>query len=124
MSKNRFAFLVVAFLLLGCGNRVQPHPLVVLSALPDEQPLPAATNTLPAQTPILPTPNAVPPMDTASSVPALAQDPAVFGAIGTGEIQAFALESVVDAIFTKVMDGFKAEGADDFMQTVSDRRVG
>lgn len=109
MSKTRFAFLMVALLLLGCG-RVQPHPVVVLSALPDEQPLPSETRTLPAQMPTPLTANAVPSLETAASVPALTQDPAVFGAIGTSEIQAFALESVVNAIFVKVMDGFKAEG--------------
>ena len=39
------------------------------------------------------------------------QDPALFGAIGVDEIQAYALESVANAIFTKTMDSFKADGA-------------
>lgn len=34
----------------------------------------------------------------------------VFGSIGTDEIQAFALESVANAIFTKTMDGFVTDG--------------
>ena len=102
MLKTRFVFLMVAFLLLGCG-RVQPHPVVVLSALPDQQPLPAETYT--------PTVTAMLPTETVASAPTATPDPAVFGAIGTSEIQAFALESVVNAIFVKVMDGFKAEGS-------------
>lgn len=101
MKRNYLILLVLVSLLSSCG-RVQPHPLVELSALPDEQPLPAETYT-PTVTAILPT-------ETAASAPTVTPDPAVFGAIGTGEIQAFALESVVDAIFGKVMDRFKADG--------------
>jgi hypothetical protein len=37
-------------------------------------------------------------------------DPTIFGAIGQGEIQAFALEPVANAIFTKTFDGFVADG--------------
>lgn len=92
MTKIRFVFLMVVLLLSACG-RVQPHPVVQLSALPIE-PLPSATSTPPAQAP---SPNET-------------QDPAVFGAIGTVEIQAFALESVVNAIFVRAMNGFKTEG--------------
>ena len=109
MLKARFVFLLVTFLLASCG-RVEPHPQVVLSALPDQQPPPSATSASPTHTPIALTANAVPSLEPATSTPTLSPDAAVFGAIGTSEIQAFALESVVNAIFVRVMDGFKVEG--------------
>jgi hypothetical protein len=87
--------LIAIFLLAGCG-RAQARPPAVATSLPVE-PLPTETSS--------PSTATVPP-PTDTPVPAPTQDPTVFGSIGTGEIQAYALEPVANAIFTKTMDGF------------------
>jgi hypothetical protein len=78
---------------------------------------PTATLPPPTETSAPPTETHLPPTET--PIPAPTQDPAVFGAIGTGEIQAFALEPVANAIFSKVMDGFVAGGTVQAYQVTS-----
>lgn len=90
MKNFRIALLVVIFLLAGCGKQAQ-------AIQPTLTAVSATVTYLPAEMGIPPT-----------EMPA--QDLTLFGAIGTGEIQAFALESVAIAVFAKVMDGLKADG--------------
>ena len=99
MKKIQFVFLLVVLFLSACGRVVPTHPPAVSNQLP-----PAFTETnIPS------TATSLPPTDT--PLPAQTQDPTIFGAIGTGEIQAFALESVANAIFKKTMDGLVANGS-------------
>jgi hypothetical protein len=58
----------------------------------------------------------IPPTETSTAIPitetpAPTQDLTLFGAIGVNEIQAYALESVADAIFIKTMDSLIATGS-------------
>lgn len=99
--KMRYALLLI-LLVAGCGKSMQTVSPTAISA-------PATQTSLPTETGIPATTTSVPP--TGTPVPVSTQDPAIFGAIGTGEIQAFALETVANAIFTKVMDGFIASGS-------------
>ena len=104
MTKFRSAILIVVLLLSSCAKAQPLQPLVVTS-LPTE---PASTETATSVPPTQTVPP-LPPTDTLT--PASTQDVTVFGAIGTGEIQAGALESVVNAIFKKTMDGLTADGS-------------
>ena len=106
MKKIRFVFLLVVLFLSACGRVVPTHPPAVSNQLP-----PAFTETnIPSTATVpLPTATSLPPTDT--PLPAQTQDPAIFGAIGTGEIQAFALESVANAIFKRTLDGLVANGS-------------
>src|SRR5688572_9820662 len=99
MRKLQSVLWMAVFLLSGCG-RAQAFPPAVVTSLPAE--------SLPTNTSRPPTATVLPPTDT--PIPASTQDPTTFGSIGTGEIQAFALESVVSAIFNKTMDGFVVAG--------------
>lgn len=45
-----------------------------------------------------------------ATLPDRTGDPTIFGSLRTDEIQAYALESVANAIFDKTMDGFIADG--------------
>lgn len=89
-------FLVI--LLVGCSQ--QP-------VLPTVTPVASTQTTAPINVPPTETPTPIPFPPTASAPTA---DPAVFGTIGINDIQAFALESVANAIFTKTMDGFITDG--------------
>jgi len=84
-------YLLIALLLIGCAKQAQTVPPTFTTAPPTETPLPT-------ETPVA----SLPPDPTA--------DPTIFGAIGQSEIQAFALETVANAIFSKTLDGFVAEG--------------
>jgi hypothetical protein len=98
MKKIRSTLWVVIFLLAGCGKQAQ----ITVA--------PVATTTLaPTETRVSDTATPLPPTDTPVSIST--QDPTVFGAIGTNEIQAFVLESVVSAIFNKTLDGFVVDGS-------------
>lgn len=99
MRKLQSVLLTAVFLLSGCG-KAQALPPVVVTSLPAE--------SLSTETSRPPTATVLPPTDT--PIPAPTQDPTIFGSIGTGEIQAFALESIASAIFNKTMDGFVAAG--------------
>ena len=96
MKKIRFLLLVI-LLLSACDKQAQAvSPTAVPTAI-------AATTRIestetPTSTPVAPT------------LTGPTADPTIFGAIGTGEIQAYALESVANAIFKKTMDGFVADG--------------
>jgi len=106
MKKIRSILWVVVFLLAGCGKQAQTTAASV------------ATATLaPTETRVPDTATPLPPTETPIPVPT--QDPTVFGAIGTNEIQAFVLESVVSAIFNKTMDGFVADGSVQEYQIIS-----
>ena len=105
MTKLRSTLLVVIFLLAGCGKQAQPTVA------------PATATFALTETHIPDTATPLPPTDT--PVPIATQDPAVFGAIGTGEIQAFVMESVVSAIFNKTLDGFIADGSVQEYQVIS-----
>ena len=96
MKKLSLLFLIGALFLSACGAQaVPPTALPVIETI-------ATTIIPPTDTPL--------PPPTETPIPEPTQDPAVFGAIGTGEIQAFALESVVNAIFKQKLDGFVAGG--------------
>jgi hypothetical protein len=97
MKKMRFLLLVLLLLLSACDKQVQTvSPTAAPTAIP--------ANTKIASTE---TPTSVP---VTSTFPGPTADPTIFGAIGTGEIQAYALESVANAIFKKAMDSFVVEG--------------
>jgi hypothetical protein len=98
MKKLSLLLLIGVLLLSACGKPAQAAP--------------TATATV-----ILPTDTPLPPTET--PIPAPTQDPSVFGAIGTGEVQAGAIESVASAIFNKTMDGFVAGGNVQEYQVVS-----
>jgi hypothetical protein len=102
MKKLSLLVLIGVLCLSACGKKASAAPPVTI---------PATATTIPAATatPVPPTDTPLPPTET--PIPAPTQDPAVFGAIGTGEIQAFALESVVSAIFTKTLERSIAEGS-------------
>ena len=93
---TRLVLLLSVALLSACGSTGSEF------AAPSATSLPPATATIPqteTQTSILVT----------DTPPAPAQDPAIFGAIGVNEIQAFALEPIAGEIFTRVMNGFVAD---------------
>lgn len=105
MKKIRLMLCIGVFLLAGCGKQ---GPAAA----------PIATS-MPATATITPTDTATPPPPTETSTPIPTQDPAIFGAIGTGEIQAGAIESVASTIFNKTMAGFIADGSVQEYQIVS-----
>ena len=100
MTKIRFVVLIFIFLLSGCA-KAQALPPLVVTALPAE-PADTATSIPPTTTPL-------PPTDT--PIPAPTQDATLFGSISTGDVQAGALESVVNTIFKKTMDGLVANSS-------------
>jgi len=104
MKKIRLILWVGIFLLAGCSKQAQTPVAPVATSIP-------ATAALP------PTETHIP--DTATPLPVPTQDPTVFGSIGTGEIQAYALESVVIAIFNKTLDGFVANDSVQEYQIIS-----
>jgi hypothetical protein len=99
MTKLRYLLLIVVILLSSCG-KAQALPPMIVTSLPAE-PLSTETSSSPTTTSLPP---------TVTPIPAPTQESTIFGSIGTGEIQAFALESVANAIFKKTMDGFVADG--------------
>jgi hypothetical protein len=107
MKKIRAAVLIVTFLLASCGKQAQ-------AVAPTATSIPATATLAPTETNI---PDTATPSETAIPVPT--QDPTIFGAIGTGEIQAGAIESVASAIFNKTMDGFVASGSVQEYQIIS-----
>jgi hypothetical protein len=95
MKKLRPTFILVILLLSACDKQVQAVPPTSIPA---------------TQTAVL-TETAIPATETPTSILFTpTADPTIFGAIGTGEIQAYALESVASAIFNKTMDGFIVNG--------------
>lgn len=111
MKKIRSTLLVVIFFLAGCGKQAQATVAPVATSIP------ATAALVPTETRIPDTATPLPPTETPIPVPT--QDPAVFGAIGTNEIQGFVLESVVSAIFNKTLDGFVANGSVQEYQIIS-----
>ena len=109
MAKFQSVCLIVILFLAGCAKAQPLQPLVV-TALPAE---PSSTETsIPltqTATNTPPTLTSIPPTDT--STPALTQDVAVFGSISTDQVQAGALELVVNAIFKKTLDGLVTAGS-------------
>jgi hypothetical protein len=97
MKKILFLLIASTLLLSGCGRPAQAVPP---AAIPTA--ISAETKIEPSATPASIAATLTPPEPTA--------DPTLFGALGTGEIQAYALESVANAIFMKAMDGFVAAG--------------
>ena len=86
MKKFHPLFILVLLVLVACSKKAQSIQLTTP---------PPATQTIIPYTPTILTPTA---------------DPTIFGTIGTSEIQAYALESVANAIFNKTMDSFVAHG--------------
>jgi hypothetical protein len=107
MKKIRAAVLIVTFLLASCGKQAQ-------AVAPTATSIPTTVTLAPTETNI---PDTATPSETAIPVPT--QDPTIFGAIGTGEIQAGAIESVASAIFNKTLDKFVADGSVQEYQIVS-----
>ena len=101
---------MVLFLLTGCGKQAQP-------VAPTATSIPATVTLAPSATNIPDTATAVPPTETSTPIPT--QDPTIFGAIGTGDAQAGAIESVVSAIFNKTLDGFVTDGSVQEYQIIS-----
>jgi len=95
-------------LLTGCGKQAQATVAPVATAIPATATLIPTETRIPATATPLPT-------DT----PAPIQDPTIFGAIGMGEVQAGAIESVASAIFNKTLDQFVADGTVQEYQIVS-----
>jgi len=108
MKRYYFNLSIILFLLSACGKQAVAPTMTIVPVT--ETPLPTATNIPLTET-------TLPPTNT--PVPASTQDPAVFGTLGTGEIQAFELESVANAIFKKTMDGFVASGSVQVYQVAS-----
>lgn len=105
MKKIRFLLLVL-LLLSACNKQAQDvSPTAAPTAIP--------TNT---KIELTETPNSIPATPT---IPGPTADPTIFGAVRTGEIQAYALESVANAIFKKTMDSFVAEGQIQEYQVIS-----
>jgi len=100
MKSLRYFLLIFNLILTGCARPAQAVAPTSIAAIPSVTLIPPTETATEAPTVIPATPTA--PNPTA--------DPTIFGAIGTGEIQAFALESVASAIFQKTMDGFIADG--------------
>jgi hypothetical protein len=97
MKRLRPVFILVILLLSACGKQAQAvSPTATQTTIPTETNIPSTE-----------TPTSIPFTPTA---PESTADPTIFGAIATDEIQAFALESVANAIFNKTMDGFVADG--------------
>jgi hypothetical protein len=78
--------------------------IVLLAGCSKQTVSPTVTSAAPMQRAV--------PIETSTSIPftLTVPDQTIFGAIRTDEIQAYALESVADAIFNKTMDGFVADG--------------
>ncbi|HEU0291867.1 MAG TPA: hypothetical protein VFR47_03985 [Anaerolineales bacterium] len=98
MKNIRPSAWFLMFLLAGCSQQTVP---------PTVTPVPATQTTVPANIPNTEPPTSIP---FTLTVPGPTADLTLFGEIGTGEIQAYALESVANAIFKKTMDGFVADG--------------
>ena len=109
MKKIHITLLLFIFLLAACGKQAQA--------------VPPTTTTVPATEALPLTPTSLPPTETPlptdTPIPTPTQDPAVFGAIGTGELQAGAIESVASAIFNKTLDVFVANGSVQEYQIIS-----
>lgn len=110
MKKLPLLFLIVSLLLSACGKQAQ-------AAAPTTIPATATAASTATATTVPPTDTPLPPTET--SIPAPTPDPTVFGAIGTGEVQAGAIESVVSAIFNQTLDGFVAGGTVQEYQVIS-----
>jgi len=108
MKKIHVRLLIVLFLLTGCGKQAQPAVSTATSIPATAASVPTATNIPDTATPLPPTETATP-----------TQDPTIFGAIGTGDVQAGAIESVASTIFNKTLDGFVADGSVQEYQIIS-----
>lgn len=99
MKNIRHIFIALTILLAGCAK--QPQPILPTATVP-----PPTATVLPSETPTetpYPTPlQSLPPDPTA--------DLSLFGTIYQSEIQAFALESVANAIFSRTLDRFVDAG--------------
>jgi hypothetical protein len=102
MKEFRSVLWVVMFILASCGKPAQPG--AVLATI-----VPAAATLFPTATSIPATVTSAPPTETSSPLPT--RDLAIFGSIGSNEIQAFALEPVANAIFVRAMDAFVASSS-------------
>jgi hypothetical protein len=109
MKKIHITLWLFIFLLAACGKQVQAVPPIATTIPATETPPPTATSLPPTETPL--------PTDT--PIPTPTQDPTVFGAIGIGELQAGAIESVASAIFNKTLDVFVADGSVQEYQIIS-----
>lgn len=109
MKKIHITLWLFIFLLAACGKQAQAVPPTVTTVRATETLVPTATSIPSTETPL--------PTDT--PIPTPTQDPTVFGAIGTGDIQAGAIESVASAIFNKALDGFVANGSVQEYQIIS-----
>jgi hypothetical protein len=97
MNGKRLTTLFVIIIVSACVKQAQSiPPTAALSS-------PTKTSALLTETP------AQVPTETPTET-LLVTDPALFGAITQGEIQAFSLEPIANVIFNKVMDGFIADG--------------
>jgi len=100
MKNIKLLLIAFIFILVGCVKQAQTVPPTSTPALP------TATIALPTETPTA-APTATP---MTSMPPDPTADPTIFGAIDRAEIQAFALESFANVIFSKTFDGFVADG--------------
>ena len=103
---SKLFLLILALLLSACTEPAQPISPSITFAPPARAISPPTSTEIPKDTPI-PAPTEIP---TDTPTPAPTQDPTIFGAISQDDMQAFLLEPIVIAIFTKVMDGFIANG--------------
>jgi hypothetical protein len=91
---TRLVLLVSVALLSACGS----GPEAAVSSTQT----PLAPTTSPTETP-----TAIP---AAPTEPGPTPDPSIFGSIGINEIQAFALEPIANAIFSKTLNRYIEEG--------------
>ena len=96
LHRTKLFLLLVVLLLSACGKQAQTVQSTATFPPPTETTIPSTE-----------TPTEI---SAATFTPSPTQDPALFGVILQTEIQAFSLEPVADAIFSKVMDGFIANG--------------
>jgi len=107
MKKPSLLFWIGVLFLSACGKQVEAVPPTTLPAIATTAP--TATNVPPTDTPIPPTETSYP-TPLQSLPPDPTADLSLFGTIYQSEIQAFALESVVNAIFSRTLDRFVAAG--------------
>ena len=99
MKITRCSLLVCMIILYGCGAQTPAAPPTAVIVSPTAIAMPTQT---PTETPTVQTILSIAPDSTA--------DPTIFGAIGQNEIQAFSLEPIANAIFSKTFDSFIADG--------------
>ena len=91
MKKICWTVLIMLFGLAACGHTPEASPPIIVRTAP-APPMPAVTDTLPL-------------------IPTATQGSKIFGAMNANDVQAQAIETAVNDIFKKTMDGLAANGS-------------